>query len=109
MIEVKTVLELAKDRQPWKVAKMTGYTTAQVNHILKRHGQHPFVVKPIRRGVSRIQGERRQLLLAKIKRIMAYKAEHKCGTVPAVKALGESIPPLVANRWIRNFTASGEL
>lgn len=109
MIEVKTVLELAKDRQPWKVAKMTGYTTAQVNQMLKRHGQEPFIVKPVRHGVSRIQGDRRQLLLAKIRRIMAYKAEHNCGTVPAVRAMGENIPPMVANRWIRNFTASGEL
>jgi hypothetical protein len=109
MIEVQTVLELAKDRQPWKVAKMTGYTTAQVNQMLKRHGQHPFVVKPIRHGVSRIQGERRQLLLEKIKRIIAYKEQHNCGTVPAVKQMGENIPPMVVNRWIRNFTASGEL
>jgi hypothetical protein len=109
MIEVQTVLELAKDRQSWKVAKMTGYTTAQVNQMLKRHGQEPFVVKPIRHGVSRIQGERRQLLLEKIKRIMAYKVEHNCGTVPAVKQMGENIPPMVANRWIRNFTATGEL
>lgn len=71
MIEVKTVLELAKDRQPWKVAHMTGYTTAQVNAILKNHKQQPFTVQKPKRGVSRIQGERRQLLLSKIKRIMA--------------------------------------
>lgn len=109
MIEVSTVLELAKDRQPWKVARMTGYTTAQVNSMLKKHKQKPFVVKPVRHGVSRIQGERRQLLLAKIKRIMAYKAEHNLGTVPAVKEMGENIPPMSVNYWIRNFTATGEL
>ena len=109
MIEVSTVLQLAKEMQPWKVAKMTGYTTAQVNAILKKHKQEPFLVKPIRHGVSRIQGERRQLLLAKIRRIVEYKKQHKCGTTPAVKSLGEAIPPMVANRWIRNFTATGEL
>lgn len=109
MIEVKTVLELAKDRQPWKVAKMTGYTTAQVNQMLKRHGQEPFIVKPVRHGVSRIQGERRQLLLSKIKRIVAYKVEHNIGTVPAVKQMGENIPPMSVNYWIRHFRATGEI
>lgn len=109
MIEVSTVLELAKDRQPWKVAHMTGYTTAQVNAILKKHKQKPFNVQPPRKGVSRIQGERRQLLLAKIKRIMAYKSEHNLGTVPAVKAMGENIPPMSVNYWIRQFKSTGEL
>lgn len=109
MIEANTVLELAKDKQAWKVARITGYTTAQVNHILTIYKQKPFTVKPIRHGVSRIQGERRQLLLAKIRRIVEYKNRHDCGTVPAVKALNENIPPMVANRWIRNFTATGEL
>lgn len=109
MIEVATVLHFAKEMQPWKVAKLTGYTTAQVNAILKKHKQKPFIVKPVRHGVSRIQGDRRQLLLAKIRRIVEYKKHHECGTVPAVKALNETIPPMVANRWIRNFTATGEL
>lgn len=109
MIEVSTVLELAKDRQPWRVALMTGYTTAQVNAMLEKHKQKPFIIKPIRHGVSRIQGERRQLLLEKIRCIVEYKKHHNCGTVPAVKAMRENIPPMVANRWIRNFTATGEL
>ena len=109
MIEVSTVLQLAKEMQPWKVAKMTGYTTAQVNAILKKHKQEPFLVKPIRHGVSRIQGERRQLLLAKIRRIIDHKKQHKCGTVPAVKALNETIPPMSVNYWIRQFKSTGEL
>lgn len=90
MIEVSTVLQLAKEMQPWKAARMTGYTTAQVNAILKKHKQKPVNMQPPRKGVSRIQGERRQLLIAKIKRIMAYKIEHNCGTVPAVKAMGKT-------------------
>jgi len=109
MIEVQTVLELAKDRQPWKVAHMTGYTTAQVNQMLKRHNQKAFTVQKPKSGVSRVQGERRQLLLAKIKRIMEYKAEHNIGTVPAVKQMGENIPPMSVNYWIRHFKATGEL
>lgn len=109
MIEVNTVLELAKDRQPWKVARMTGYTTSQVNAVLKKHKQQPFIVKPMRHGVSRIQGERRQLLLAKISRIVEYKVEHNMGTVPAVKAMGEKIPPMSVNYWIRQFRSKGEL
>lgn len=109
MIEVSTVLELAKDRQPWKVALMTGYTTAQVNAMLKKHSQQPYTVQKPKQGISRIQGERRQLLLAKIKRIMAYKAEHNLGTVPAVKAMGENIPPMSVNYWIRQFRFTGEL
>lgn len=109
MIEVSTVLELAKEMQPWKVALMTGYTTAQVNRILKKHNQQPYTVQKPKQGISRIQGERRQLLLAKIKRIMAYKAEHGLGTVPAVKAMGENIPPMSVNYWIRQFKSTGEL
>lgn len=109
MIEVSTVLELAKDRQPWKVAHMTGYTTAQVNAMLKKNRKKPYTVQKPKRGVSRIQGERRQLLLEKIKRIMAYKAEHNMGTVPAVKAMGENIPPMSVNYWIRQFKSTGEL
>lgn len=109
MIEVSTVLELAKEMQPWKVARMTGYTTAQVNAILKKHKQKPVNMQPPRKGISRIQGERRQLLIAKIKRIMAYKAEHNLGTVPAVKAMGENIRPMSVNYWIRQFKSTGEL
>jgi len=109
MIEVSTVLELAKEMQPWRVARMTGYTTAQVNSILKKHKQEPLKVKPPRKGISRIQGERRQLLITKIKRIMAYKAEHNIGTVPAVKAMGENIAPMSVNYWIRQFKFTGEI
>jgi len=109
MIEVSTVLELAKEMQPWKVARMTGYTTAQVNTILKKHKQKPVNMQPPRKGISRIQGERRQLLVAKIKRIMAYKAEHNLGTVPAVKAMGENIRPMSVNYWIRQFKFTGEI
>lgn len=109
MIEVSTVLYLAKEMQPWKVARMTGYTTAQVNAILKNHNQTPVNMQPPRKGISRIQGERRQLLIAKIKRIMAYKADHNLGTVPAVKAMGENIPPMSVNYWIRQFKSTGEL
>ena len=109
MIEVSTVLDLAKEMQPWRVARMTGYTTAQVNAILKKHKQEPFEVKPPRKGISRIQGERRQLLIAKIRRIMAYKSEHNLGTVPAVKAMGENIRPMSVNYWIRQFKFTGEI
>jgi len=109
MIEVSTVLELAKEMQPWKVARITGYTTAQVNAILKKHKQKPVNMQPPRKGISRIQGERRQLLVAKIKRIMAYKAEHNLGTVPAVKAMGENIRPMSVNYWIRQFKFTGEI
>lgn len=109
MIEVSTVLELAKEMQPWRVARMTGYTTAQVNAILKKHKQKPVNMQPPRKGISRIQGERRKLLIAKIRRIMAYKAEHNLGTVPAVKAMGENIRPMSVNYWIRQFKFTGEL
>lgn len=109
MIELKTVLELAKEMQPWRVAKMTGYTTAQVNHILKKYGQQPFTVQKPKSGISRVQGERRTLLIKKIKSVVEYKKQHNVGTVPAVRQMGLNIPPMSVNYWIRQFRYTGEL
>lgn len=109
MIELKTVLELAKELKPWKVAQKTGYTTAQVLNILKLHNQEPFYSPKPNRKVPRVQGDRRVALIAKIRAIQSHKLTAKCSTKEALAALPYNMSVTQVNRWIVKLTDTGEL
>jgi len=109
MIEVKTVLELAKEMPPYQVGKMTGYTTAQVKNMLTKNRMKPYKARRVDYRVPRITGERRQALIERMKHIVRHKKEFNVSTLDAVNSLGIKMCHMQANNWIRKLKASGEL
>lgn len=102
MIEVQTVLELAKEMPPNKVARKTGYTTAQVHQMLKRHNQKPFdATVNQHKHRPRVNGEARKMMIMKINMLIQRKAETGESTAMAIHKLQLGISEANANKWIR--------